>query len=280
MKIELKKQYFPIAIALFGSFLVAPVEAALELRGSNDEFVYNPESDTTFARDANLFKTQAANNANLVNSITSLTPTIVDPLWGPQNLDDGSHFDTDSGSMTWFGAVAWITWLNDQAYGGQSNWQLPEILPVNGSSINYLSSFDGSSDIGWNNGSPASALGNIFYTELSNIGSKEIDGSDVSEGIGVTNLGPFQNLDNAFYWYGSEFEQDPSFIDSAWGFSTSTGAQGSNAKPNGGPSANTFRAWAVLPGEPVAAVVPLPAPVWLFGSALTGLIALGRRRAA
>jgi hypothetical protein len=56
----------------------------------------------------------------------------------------------------------------------------------------------------------------------------------------------------------------------AWSFTTNGGGQHYFLKHY------RFRGWAVRPGQ--VAAVPVPAAVWLFGSALAGLGVIARRR--
>jgi hypothetical protein len=91
--------------------------------------VYDTERNVTWITDANLFKTQADSNPNLVNEIIAAVPRVYDT---PNSLDtppnsghydiSASDFDTSTGKMTWFGARAWAESLS---YGGFSDWRLP-----------------------------------------------------------------------------------------------------------------------------------------------------------
>lgn len=85
-------------------------------------------------------------------------------------------------------------------------------------------------------------------------------------GWGLSNTGPFSNLQPYFYWSGTTYAPNSS---SAWRFSFYGGTQGNYDKTNG------FYAWAVRPGD--IALVPVLGAVWLFGGALALLGTLRRR---
>ena len=82
-------------------------------------------------------------------------------------------------------------------------------------------------------------------------------------GRGLDNSGPFSNIQSSTpYWSGSEFNSS-----SPWVFRFL----------NGNRNASNY-AWAVRSGD--VSAVPVPAAVWLFGSGLTGLIGVARRKKA
>lgn len=58
--------------------------------------------------------------------------------------------------MNWNQAV---TWADQLVYGGYSDWRLPQTLPVDGTSYDYGSVDDGSTDYGYNISAPGSVSG-------------------------------------------------------------------------------------------------------------------------
>ncbi len=87
--------------------------------------------------------------------------------------------------------------------------------------------------------------------------------------VTVLSPGLFTNIQVHAYWPSTEFAPVPS---AAWFFFFGNGSQGGgSSKANGG------FAWAVRSGD--VSAVPVPAAVWLFGSAL-GLLGWIRRKAA
>jgi hypothetical protein len=105
-------------------------QATLEKQTVNGvNLVYDPDSDRTWVQDANLFETQYTADNNLVNEIIAAVPTITDSQ-GSHAITAG-EFDTSTGQMDWYGAMAWVEWLNATDYGGADNWGLPSALNAN-----------------------------------------------------------------------------------------------------------------------------------------------------
>jgi hypothetical protein len=203
--------------------------------------------NTTWTKDANLFQTQAAGNANLVADIIAAnkgvifdTPNIYDTV-----ANSGIHtltsadFTTGSGTMDWWGTKAWIGYLNLTSYHGYSNWAwaLPTTVPATA----------GYSQTG-------SQMGELFYNELGGVAGAPITATHNA------NYYLFTNVQSSAYWSGSEYASNPNY---AWFFGTSNGFQTNFFKTT------QFYAWAVRPGD--VSAVPVPAAFWLFGSGLMGL---------
>ncbi|MCC6201677.1 MAG: VPLPA-CTERM sorting domain-containing protein [Gammaproteobacteria bacterium] len=206
--------------------------------------------------------------------------TVLDLTWlADANYAKTSGHDLD-GYMNWTAATTWAAGLDIH---GITGWRLPTLEPV-GSEFDYTLSNNATTDWGyaktttdgndggWRNGSgaPVSEMGHMFYVNLANKGLCTPDDSsscDTQSGWGLTNTGPFSNVQSDFYW--SALEYAPSTGD-AWNFYFNYGVQRANGNDYG------LFAWAVRPGD--VAPVPVPGGVWLLGSALAGLGALRRRR--
>lgn len=200
------------------------------------------------------------------------------------NLADTNDFGVTginaNGTMTWAKANEWIGAMNAANWLGTNDWRLPTVNPLNGSSFNYSTSSNGSTDRGYNQseqgtayaGSTVSEMAHMFYNTLNNKGycdpllSTAFSCSGPQAGWGLSNAGPFSNLQPDVYWSGTTYASDPGI---AWDFYFYSGGQYDVNK------ANAVYAWAVRPGD--IALVPVPPAVWLFGSAL-GLIGVMRRK--
>jgi hypothetical protein len=207
--------------------------------------VYSSVSDVTWTQDANLFKTLYDADNTIISKIASVTPVYNDPYWGEQTID-ASHFNWwlqgigETGWMTWWGAKAFINYLNNISYGGISQWRLP--LTGNNPQQGYNRT--------------GSELGQLFYSELRGTAPNPIPRP-------IPNTSFFDNEQAHRYWTNTEFGTA-----NAWQLNGYNGFQDFQYKTDFGV------AWAVTPGQ--VAPVPLPAASWLMISGLLGLFGLKR----
>ncbi len=147
-----------------------------------------------------------------------------------------------NGADIWDNQVAWAAGYSQThtVYGTFDDWRLPTALNGDGS------------DPCSGAGCTGSEMGHLFNVD----------------GISSSSMGLFTNVQSDGYWSGTEYAPLTSF---AWYFDFHYGNQGSIFK------SNSYYALAVRDGD--VAAVPVPAAVWLFGSAL-GLLGLMRRKAA
>lgn len=184
-----------------------------------------------------------------------------------------------NGAMTKAGAQDWVLAMNAAQFLGASGWRLPTVEPANGTAFNYTFTSNGSSDRGYNlsapgtiyAGSTASEFAHLFYNTLGNKSPCDPVTSFAAvcspqAGSGLSNAGPFVGIQSYGYWTGTPYEPTPGLI---WAFSFGNGNQTDDNNPD------AQYAWAVHDGDPFA-VVPVPAAVWLFGSAL-GVMGVIRR---
>jgi hypothetical protein len=200
--------------------------------------------------------------------------TVLDITWAA----DANINGTDS----WDNQVAWAAGLT---LGGVSGWRLPTVSPIDGSTFDatwsnnattdwgYAPTTTDGTDGGWRDASntPVSEMGHMYYVTLGNLGRCTPDDADPSgcteqTGRGLTNTGPFSDVQSDSYWFGTEngFGDD-------WRFNFHDGRQST------GSTGNNHFAWAVRSGD-IPAVVPVPAAVWLFGSGLMGLLGVVKRK--
>lgn len=247
-----------ISLLTAGLLTIQNAQAALQAVTGNSLVIIDTDLNITWTQDANLFKTmadsylgggnQAAFVTAVINSVGGVikdTPNSLDtpPGSGTYSLS-ASDFNPINGRISWWGAVAWANYLNSISYGGMTGWRLP------------------TSDTCIEFGCNASELGHLFYTEL---------GGQDSTAISVThNAGflLFANIQDYLYWSATEAPN----ADWATDFWFNFGFQAYGEKPV------YLSAWAVRDGQVTG--VPLPASVWLIGSALLGLGAIGRRQNA
>jgi len=254
-----------VATGLLSLMLASPAHAALVDRGAG--MIYDDVLDLTWLRDANL----AASNTFGIPYNTN--------LGNHPNDSYGANYDEIIGSdgrMTWGAALHWIDAMNAANYLGYSDWRLPTVSPVNGSSFVYLNFTHGEYDIGynisaegsWYEGSTASELAYMYYQNLGNLGKYDLANPSNLSGCGTSsadtcldNVGPFVNLQSSYYWFGTESALSNT---DAWDFNMSDGFQGAY-----GYKINNFYAWAVRDGD--VATVPVPGAALLFVSGIVGV---------
>jgi hypothetical protein len=221
-----------IALAFITSAIMAgTAQAALSTNGNG--LIYDNVSNITFTSDANLFKTQATSDANLVTTIIFDTATV------GTHLVAATDFNTATGTMNWWGAQAWIGYLNKTTYHGYNTWSLPITNPATVSIAKT-----------------GSQLSELFYDELGGTAGSSIVSSHNA------NYNLFTNFSNAAVFWSST-ENVAQSTSSAWYFDNTNGGQGYANK------VGYFSALPILQGN--ASPVPVPGAAWLFGTGLIGL---------
>ena len=178
-----------------------------------------------------------------------------------------------AGGMDWTTASTWAAGLNP--YGSNiTGWRLPTTNDVGNDGVTYGTNSYQGVDAGYNI-TAYSELSHMFYTTLGDLAFFDTSGHWPQVGYGLTNSGPFSNVQSASYWSATEYL--PRGNTYAWDFNTGSGQQTLDNK-----TINSFSAWAVHTGDVGVAVsmstVPVPAAAWLFGSGLVGLVGMSGKR--
>lgn len=256
----------PLAIVSAISLSTQAEAALTPYTSAGQNVVYSSVSDVTWTGNANLLGTMINSQGfdTVVNAIIAASPIIYDK----PNYYDGSYnnYDGDNGRLfsgqytvsasdftrpnfarrqgqaNWFGAKAFINYLNSINYAGSNQWALPT------ASVNI---------------NPAvGQFGELYYNELGG-----------SAGSSIPDTSNFSNEQSSVYWLSNELMLSAlGGYDSAYAYSTSDGSKGYNEKRSG------RYIWAITPGNLTA--VPLPGAFWLFSGGLLGLFGLKRQRRA
>lgn len=247
----------PIAVLALAGMALSATSAHATLTNVGNGTVQDSSLNVVWTQDANLFQTLAASTPHLVLNIINNVGGEVTDSAGTHFLN-GTDFDTSAGTLDWYGAQAFVSYLNSTAYAGHSNWSLPTIAPLNGSTYNTSLSYNGGTDVGYNNASSKSQLGHLFYASLGNQGFYDAAGQTQAP-YGVSNAGPFTHLDSAGYWSGSEADADNAYF-----FSTLDGLQSAYDKTT------QYKVLAV-------AAVPEPSALLMASAGLLMVVAMVRR---
>ena len=115
-----------------------------------------------------------------------------------------------------------------------------------------------------------SEMASMFYETLGNKAWADTSGNGPQGAWGLTNTGPFDNVQPDYYWSSTEYAPDTS---GAWGFTFYDGNQDYASKDY-----NFHYAWAVHSGDVGTALVSKsePSVVWSVWSRLLDLIGVAR----
>ena len=160
-----------------------------------------------------------------------------------------------------------IVWADSVDIHGYDDWRLPITTDSGDDGATYLSSIYEGVDYGFNL-TVHSEMSFLYYVALGNHAFEDTNGNQVVNG-GLKNTGPFVNLEETYYWSQTMYGE---FGDEIWFFDFIDGFQAIQWH------LHDSLALLVHDGDIGAAVVPIPAAAWLFGSALAGLLVANRKR--
>ena len=192
--------------------------------------VNDPTDKLTWLSDANFFATQAAESGDPKAFVQAIidrsggvvrdTPNELDtpPHSGKHMLkmSDFYHDGVIDGHLTWFGARAWVNYLNVTDYQGYTNWRLPTTMDTN-ANAGYPNGAAGNPLVS------SSELAELFYGQLGQVARQSIAARHNSR------FALFRNVGSS-YWAGTEAAHSISPFYSAWTFVDSSGRQQQSAK--------------------------------------------------
>ena len=259
---------FKLALASAFALLLSVNAHAALVSTAGGLGVYDTVNNVTWIQDGKLFASQAASYAGgasaFVAAVIAASPggVIYDrpnsldsvPNSGAYTLSE-SDFVAAYSVMTWWGAKAWVNYLNLTNYAGSSRWALP-------TTVNSQSSSGYPNGVGTNPSQNSSQLAQLFYGGL----GQESGVSILSANNG--NVALFNAGNSYLYWSDTESSAD---LSRAWIYNSYQGAQFTLAK-----NFNYYSATTLSPGD--IGAVPVPGAMWLLGSGLMGLFGLRRRK--
>lgn len=259
MTVTIKKALFAASMTL----LSFNAQAALSSYTTNGiDLVYSSVSDVTWLKNGNLLGSMIASQGydNVIDSIIAASPTITstpsdfDGLTGTYNISRADFPDNDSGSglplgfTNWFGAMAFVNYLNAINYAGHNQWRLPT------ASADIYSNSDG---VAAQNGVIAGEeYAELYYNEL---------GRSYNQSTTTPTL-YFENEQERGYWTGTEYPTDSN---GAVVFSLRNGVQGFSYK------GYSSYAWVVTSGQ--VASIPEPESITMLLAGL-GMLGIAVRR--
>jgi hypothetical protein len=268
-------QHAPRIFGLLVGILSSGAQASLTTITSQDIYLVKDNVTHYFwSSNANLLGTLESQQGynTVVNAIIAANPVVgsnhvvydtansldTQPNTGVYVLSS-ADFQPD-GHANWFGAQAFINYLNKIDYAGSDKWQLP------GAGANPQTGYNITSN----------DLGELYYNELNRVAWSTVintygilgDGSYQTAGP----VGPFINAHTFKYWENQEFV-DTKGVDqtpySAWAFQADKGYQDNNTK------VNQYYVWPEAPEQSFS--LPLPGAQWLMLSGLLAVLGLKRK---
>ncbi|NCA71439.1 MAG: DUF1566 domain-containing protein [Sphingobacteriia bacterium] len=221
----MKRSSSVLVIGALISVAVANAHAALVDVGNG--LVNDTTQQLVWLKDANLAATETFGLARDTDLGTDPGDTSPVPVQGRIGSD---------GCMNWPAAMLWIDAMNRQKYKGYDDWRLPALTDTGDPGCDIASV---GTDCGSNVDVATGELAHLWYG-LGNIAFYDTNGIGPQPGYGLSNAGPFINMQHIF-WYGTPYLPSP---DGAWAFNAFDGTQLNLSK-----SSAVLRGWAVRSGQ-------------------------------
>ncbi|WP_081726689.1 PEP-CTERM sorting domain-containing protein [Methylophilus sp. 5] len=254
------------------SFSLSPQANAALVSYTSDgaDLVYSSISDVSWTKDAHLLSSMISNSgySTVVDAILTANAGVT---FGstPYTLSNADF--SNVGETSWWGAMAFVHYLNTINYAGSDAWRLPTVTDIGNDGCNWSL---GGTDCGYNAATNGTAAGD----EMAELYYKELNGQaysgEHSQYHGI-NSPLFSNV-QSFYWTGTELITDPN---NAFIFFATYGDQSTYMK-----NSTVWYAWAVSPGSVIPVDVPTAVPepetnaLLLAGLGLILMFAVLRKR--
>lgn len=261
---EIKSKLISACIVLFALSLNAEAALTSTTTSNGIELVYSSVSDVTWTKDGNLLRTLIASSSDndgngtldIIDAIIAESPLIINTpsIYSPNGIYSMSRLEfSNDGRTSWFGALAFVNYLNSINYAGSNQWYLPTVDNTNrGFNTSTNGTFKGDE------------LVELYYQELSSKSQYVYENGNAifqpDHGI-VDRNNVFINEQSDSYWATTEYTPFPQ---RSYTFGTDDGYL--NIGDKGAP----IFVWAVSPGQ----ITPVPEPrsvaMLILGLALTG----------
>lgn len=257
---------FSVSLLTALSFSTQANAALVGYTSEDTALFYSSISDVTWTKDANLLSTMISNSgySTVVDAILTANTGVT---FGSTPYTLSTADFSNVGETSWWGAMAFVYYLNTINYAGSDEWRLPTVTDIGNDGCNWSL---GGTDCGYRSATNGTAAGDefaeLYYKEL----GLEPYGGPRSSYYGIS--APFSQV-QSFYWTGTEVVNA---TDGAFEFFATYGYQEVYTKES-----PFWFAWAVTPGSiipvDVPSAVPEPDSVALLLAGISLLLARSRR---
>lgn len=256
-----------LASGLLLSLSSLPSHATLTAHSVNGaNVVYDDIANITWLADANLLGTLfgSMGQSAVIQAIKAASPSITDGTGIVHTVVNKDFSNSYAGAASWYGAKAFVGYLNSINYAGSSVWTLPSagISPVSGFNQTsgqfgqlFYNTLGGSANAGIPDTGYFTAESAAYHDDSSN-DDEHADSHSEDDSASRT------------YWQDTELNNN---LRKAWQFDMANGFQNTAKKS----SAKSY-IWAFVPGNLVS--VPLPSAAWMMLSGVIGFLGLKRFR--